>query len=302
MIKIGDIFYGKFRENDNASCYINFNSFGNFFESKRKNSCLSLLCNNNTFGKKVPVYLLEPDEMKVFEKKSNEKIIYERIMKLLEQTNNTHDELYHILIEDFENKYDTVKDLLEGIKEKDETLYKKLYALFSMIVFNNNLFGIYKHNDSEEYKKGIYLCPENIEDECEKSKIDFEILINSVLVHEYTHYLHINSMDYYELRKEESRVYRSAVLETVAESIQALYMDYSGDSECIKWINSHSEGNGKLFPGWGYMGWSILSDYCYNHARSNSKYDLLDEIIELSFSSWREAYSFINTINKLNYI
>ena len=66
MIKIGDIFYGKFSKNDNASCYINFNSFGNFFESKRKNSCLSLLCNNNTFGKKVPVYLLEPDEMKVF--------------------------------------------------------------------------------------------------------------------------------------------------------------------------------------------------------------------------------------------
>lgn len=74
MIKIGDISCGEFSKNDNASCNINFYSFGNFFESKRKNSCLSLLCNNNTFGKKVPVYLLEPDEMKVFEKKAMKKL------------------------------------------------------------------------------------------------------------------------------------------------------------------------------------------------------------------------------------
>ena len=83
MIKIGDISRGIFRENDNASCYINFYSFGNFFESKRKNSCLSLLFKNNSFWKKVPVYLLEPDEMKVFEKKSNEKIFFKWLRNFL---------------------------------------------------------------------------------------------------------------------------------------------------------------------------------------------------------------------------
>lgn len=307
MKKIGDISYGEFRQNDNASCYINFHSFGNFFESGRKNSCISLLCNNNSFWKKVPVFFLEPDEMKIFETKSNEKIIYKRMIKLLEQTNFTQDDLYHVLKkEDSDDKYSCVRELLGGIKEKDDALYKKLLSLFSTIIFDGNLFGIYKHNASEKYPKGIYLCPENIEenieDECKESKIQFDDLIKSVLVHEYTHYLHINNMDYYELRKEESRVYRSAVLETVAESIQALYMDYIGNSECIKWINSHSKGNYKLFPGWGYKGWSILSEYCDNHARCKSKFNLLEIIIELSLSSWREAYSFINTVDKLNHI
>lgn len=303
MKKIGDISYGKFSKNYNASCYINFHSFGNFFESERKNSCISLLCNNNSFGKKVPVFFLEPDEMKIFETKSNEKIIYKRMVKLLEQTNYTQDKLYHVLKEDSEDKYSRVRELLGIIKERDNALYKKLLSLFSTIIFDVNLFGIYKHNASEKYPKGIYLCPENIEDECKNSKIQFDDLINSVLVHEYIHYLHINNMDYYDLRKEESRVYRSAVLETVAESIQALYIKYYiGNSECIHWINSHSKGNGKLFPGWGYKGWSILSDYCDNHARCKSEFNLLEIIIELSLSSWREAYSFINTVDKLNHI
>ena len=88
------------------------------------------------------------------------------------------------------------------------------------------------------------------------------------------------------------------MLETVAESIEALFIRDKLSYSCFEWIQKHSEGNKKMFPGWGYKGWSIIEKYC----SFNDFYEeeLIAKIIALSLKDWKDAYVFINTIYELN--
>lgn len=307
---IGEISSGKFNCINNSCfgvCRFNFDftrlsgCFDGFF-SNRQRQYISALTDPSVYCATVSVYVLNAAEMKkAFGKTSNAKTILKKMKDLLERNHAVDTSLYKALKENSEDSYNYIREILDEAKnELEDELYHDIIGLFSTIFFDTILFGVYLHNGSKYYPDGIYLCPENILDECRicEGRISIDDLMVSVLVHEYTHFLHINSIGSYKRLIGNNKICRSAVLETVAESIEALFIRDKLSYSCFEWIQKHSEGNKKMFPGWGYKGWSIIEKYC----SFNDFYEeeLIAKIIALSLKDWKDAYVFINTIYELN--
>ena len=83
---------------------------------------------------------------------------------------------------------------------------------------------------------------------------------------------------------------KSGLLETVAEYMQHIYVleRIKPEFGMNQWMENHM--NAGNFPGWGYAGGKILSNY----GTDAEKY--FTKIFEKSSRDWREAYSLINAL------
>ena len=109
----------------------------------------------------------------------------------------------------------------------------------------------------------------------------------------------------------------SALRETIAETVEKLYIDEICKSQAVKdWINDHSAS--RNFPGWGYAGANIwakavevgkLAELAQANQVTGANRvitkpmpdlkDLLIKVIELSREDWKPGYNFVNNIRLL---
>lgn len=217
---------------------------------------------------------------------------------------------------------ETIKRLLRELQNDDsrdgnEELVEKLQELlekFKMIRVNFVLLGIYipvhyekinscGHEIRNRVNDTIMICLDNI------SRINinsnnqdfFNNLVSSILVHEYAHCVHHHYMKQKIGNLNlDNKIKRAAVLETIAETIQKLYICsmINGDD---KWINKHISE--EEFPGWGYAGENIL----YEHSSELHKHNdpkiyeskLLGLLIKKTEYNWKDAYSCLTAMNDL---
>lgn len=198
-----------------------------------------------------------------------------------------------------------IEDLLAELKK----------CQFPMIAY-----GIYAPGE-----KTIYLCYENI---AKEKSIAPAILGKTVLIHEVVHALHFHAMTQRQrmAHENETKIRKSAVVETIAEFVQFYYvMNYmNGTPEMVAWMRNHPAAG--FFPGWGYAGAGILLNYCglirercnhqpglsnrlifitqqYYYGHDTSLIDDLRaaepyfrQIYEVSLVDWRKAYSLIEAL------
>lgn len=101
------------------------------------------------------------------------------------------------------------------------------------------------------------------------------------------------------------------MLETVAETVQYIYIRQLNQNSLENWIVEHSQSG--LFPGWGYAGEEVLRELCSSFDKNNYKskvflpnlkdyqeWCLLKEIIEVSRYDWLGAYILIVDIIRIN--
>lgn len=183
---------------------------------------------------------------------------------------------------------------VEQTKNDLQKLYETLVNIRETIKLSSSLMGLYSLCNHT-----IYLCLENIVDETRKnSSVTIKSLAESVLVHEYTHHVHMSLMS--GEPKNENVIYKDAVLETVAETVQYLFAEEGGDPALIAWLKKHSESG--VFPGWGYAGESILRNaLVFQQNTKLAETELLDMLIGLSVNDWHSAYCLIQAINKNNF-
>ena len=210
----------------------------------------------------------------------------EKTMSILENGNNPMD-AYNLFYHEYEFKYNDI-DL--EIMEELESLISEL-GLIPMNI--TNLLGVYCPIEDV-----IYLCIENILNLAEEllgvarePKLGAE-LTESVIVHEYVHYLHYHSCNV--ISKANAKDYEiTAVEETIAETIQKIYINEKCGSQCLnEWIDSHSECG--LFPGWPYAGQKILNERAGWNFKEKR---LVNKLIKLSLNSFKEAYDVLETMN-----
>lgn len=192
-------------------------------------------------------------------------------------------------------------------------LLNRLIQLLKLLKFKLTLLGYYCGGRKEK----IYICPENIEKVIDESpnlqhNTDYKGLVTSVLIHEYTHCIHYHFCK--NVRKSKNykkQVLKSAMLETVAETVQYIYIRQLNQNSLENWIVEHSQSG--LFPGWGYAGEEVLRELCSSFDKNNYKskvflpnlkdyqeWCLLKEIIEVSRYDWLGAYILIVDIIRIN--
>lgn len=273
---------------------------------------------NNLSVEKCKVKFVSPDEIREYEKSNTETIeeCINIINRLLERLSQCSDFLPSNLINKISELLDDLARILKSndisngsIKEYSERLKQLLAAIadnansevldlcdliaeliekLKEIQVVRNLLGVYLYNS-----KTILLCLKNIYDAAIwDGNVKVEDLAESVLVHEYTHHVHMSVMTAGQIIS--NQVYYDAVLETVAETVQYLYAEKVGNSALILWMQQHSDSG--VFPGWGYAGESILRGFAARCKKNEST--LLDIVIELSLSSCNNAYSMIQIISK----
>ena len=238
-------------------------------------------------------------------------------------------EQYRILLYTSKNRDKSIDaDLLDDVKEVIEDIS---YLPMNIV----NCLGVYDRDLDE-----ILLCLDNIfndktlEEIIKKKNVWdlydtylltsyrlFSELTESVLIHEYTHYLHWHATEENALVRVDNFEIRT-VKETIAETLQKifivkknvlLYHLYNVE----EWIYRHSTSG--LFPGWPYAGENVLenrvqSERCYIQHRTElllqdenelgksvqiDKYDieeekkLVDLLIEVSCKSYKTAYDLL---------
>ncbi len=268
------------------------------------------------------------DIVKRIDEKDNEKY-----SKLKEVLNNVMDALsddsndvdYKTLHQKLFEQYSSLLDLsLNKDKSIDTDLLNDVKEVIDDIscipVSIVDCLGVYDHGLDE-----IFLCLDNIFndktiEEMNKNGSIYDQYLNmyqrlfielskSVLVHEYTHYLHRHAVGE-KTFKGASNFEIRVVNETIAETIQLCHTKTpnSGIYNIGKWIKKHS-GCG-VFPGWPYAGETVLANRAEivltNRAETvlanraeKEKYPIAEEkelvnlLIEVSCKSYKTAYDLL---------
>lgn len=282
--------------------YLDPSKFSSFYGNQyiKHSAWKNQLCNSQkAYWEKIPVYDISKEEMAKHEGEDNAPIVFRELKDFLEKNNITSFE--NLMRNDNKNYEGTIEELkcsLETLKFPNDnniskSQCKRLLDIIATLQHKNTLYGFYSRK-----KKAIYLCLDNMKEECQKEEnsgiLKLPMFFNSVLVHEYTHHIHISSMEENTARlKGVEKQKLDAVLETVAESAQAIFLEHN------KWICEHSNGKNKSFPEWSYKGYSIMADFKQNEKDFEK---LFSEIIERSKTNWEEAYTLISSIEKINSI
>lgn len=301
--KIGEICNGEFiNSNRRIDVYPNLGEF--IFTDE--------LLNSKAFKKSVPVYYLTPKEMnEYFPKKDNRREVLKSILGIIKKNDPDWDPLYVYGYDKFDIEYyDSCVDevlfeiqqrLIGWEKEGDMldkepycSLYKKIMNKLNTIVFDDETLGFYLEG-SVRFENGIYLCPEMIK--FRNNELYFKVALSSVLLHEYIHYLH-NSVR--KPLKNKNAEY-TALCETIAQTYQSMYVEKiippGNHFLPLKWVYEIADAKNRLFPTWPYKGEGIIRRYCEITPNSN-KEDVINEIIKLSITNWKNAYQYIKNLEK----
>lgn len=181
------------------------------------------------------------------------------------------------------------------------------------------LYGMYnyryltdKYGSYDDEKKTICLYLENIQNrpECQ-DETSLLTLLSSVLLHEFTHYLHHTYLQYYAKshpeerhrtpRSRDGKIRKSAVEETIAESMQyAQAKQWSEDSRkagktAADFINHRSQES--QFPEWGYAGVQYVQAFAEHYQADPTAIAM--RLCELSGKGWQKAYDTIIALDDL---
>lgn len=297
--KIGEICNGKFI-NSNRRIDVDPN-LGEFIFTDE-------LLKSKAFKKSVPVYYLTPEEMnEYFSKKDNRREELCSILDIIKEDYPGWDPSYGYNKFDIKYNDSCVDEVLFEIqrqligwekegdmldKEPYCSLYKKIVNKLNTINFDDKTLGFYL-KDSVRFKNGIYLCPEMIEFRND----DFKVALSSVLLHEYIHYLH-NSVR--KPLKNKNAEY-TALCETIAQTYQSMYVERIIQTDnyfsLLKWVHEIADAKNRLFPTWPYKGEGIIRRYC-EITPNSKKEDVINEIIKLSTTNWKNAYQYIKDLEK----
>lgn len=243
----------------------------------------------------------------------------DKYSKLKEDLNSVIEELSEDLngidYKNFRQKlYKSYSGLLDISKNKDRSIdtdllnyVKEVIDDISCIPTNIvDCYGVYVHDLDE-----IFLCLDNIFNDKTLEKLNtsssifnnylserlqlFEGLTKSILVHEYTHFLHKHVSRENAFEDASSFEIRT-VEETIAETIEFVHakMLNNGIYNMDKWINEHS-GSG-VFPGWPYAGETVLANRAKTEKGDinvNDEKKLVDLLIEVSCKSYKTAYDLL---------
>ena len=243
----------------------------------------------------------------------------DKYSKLKEDLNSVIEELSEDLNGiDYKNLrqklYKSYSGLLDISKNKDRSIdtdllndVKEVIDDISCISTNIiDCYGVYVHDLDE-----IFLCLDNIFNDKTLEKLNtsssifdnylskrlqlFEELTKSILVHEYTHFLHKHVSRENAFEGASSFEIRT-VEETIAETIEFVHakMPNNGIYNMDKWINEHS-GSG-VFPGWPYAGEIVLANRAKTEKGDinvNDEKKLVDLLIEVSCKSYKTAYDLL---------
>ena len=243
----------------------------------------------------------------------------DKYSKLKEDLNSVIEELSEDLNGiDYKNLrqklYKSYSGLLDISKNKDRSIdtdllndVKEVIDDISCIPTNIiDCYGVYVHDLDE-----IFLCLDNIFNDKTLEKLNtsssifdnylskrlqlFEELTKSILVHEYTHFLHKHVSRENAFEGASSFEIRT-VEETIAETIEFVHakMLNNGIYNMDKWINEHS-GSG-VFPGWPYAGEIVLANRAKTEKGDinvNDEKKLVDLLIEVSCKSYKTAYDLL---------
>lgn len=259
-------------------------------------------------NKRSVVEFLSSKDMEKYEEKCDIKKLIDEYNKeyknFIEKYPNIPDNLRKMIedIEDYKktNKYsrnhgnENRGDFLSGFDIDENTIIdaRGLLDKGSLIIqseYGMNLWGLYQPIENK-----IYICIENIEKSIVDSKIDifnddtYELvdLIKSVIIHEYTHYIHRNSIKN-EPQLENEKI--KGVDETIAETIQILYSEKHLLNKISNYLKGHSSSG--RFHSWPYGGADILLSMFGGKLHSTRKYLL--EIINASIDDYEKAYKLI---------
>lgn len=177
--------------------------------------------------------------------------ITEDVEKLKESEDTNHKQKLAKKKDDI-NQLNNVRILLELLCED-----------LSKIQRPGELLGLYIQE-----QKTILLCLQNIFESADSSISNAKRLAESVLVHEFTHHIHLGLLSYN--LKNCDEIQKDAVLETVAETVQYLFAIKIDEQFLIDWMNRHSKSG--VFPGWGYAGENILRELVESIFEQNKDY------------------------------